>query len=198
MNQKGETTLLAVLLMMSLMGVIILTSLELKKSYLDLERRTQLFLCVKESKGELKELLVFMGKANWGIKNIDRIKLIIAFFPGLQGYAMNAQKIKKYLQQTQDIRLKIHLAKLKNLRNKKCPIDPKMLFTPFKLQYTSLYRDTNGLVTLRKEEWSHLYLKKNYLIELTIKPWDWENLHPKISFQSKEKKVKVSSLWFSS
>jgi hypothetical protein len=194
MNQKGEITLLATLLMMGLLGIIILTSLELKKSYLHLEKRTHLFLCVKETKGELQSFMSFIGKVNWGIKNMNKIKLLLTIFPGLQAHSMNAEKMKEYLQKSQDLRVINYLRRLNQLLNKSCPIDPRMLLTPFKMQQTFLKRTHTGLVYLREKEWSYHFINQNYHLELKIKPQVWENLHPKIIYNSKERKVKASSL----
>ena len=70
MNQKGEVTLITTLLMFILLGIVLLSSLELKSSFRKLQRRTELFLCVKETKGEINLFLKFMGRTNWAIKNM--------------------------------------------------------------------------------------------------------------------------------
>jgi hypothetical protein len=85
MNQNGEVTLIVIFMMIGLLGIIILCSLELKESFGNLQNRTKTFLCTKESIGEQQALIKFIGKTNWGIKNINKIKLIMMAFPGLQG-----------------------------------------------------------------------------------------------------------------
>lgn len=194
MNQKGEVSLLCVLLIFTCMSLALLSALELKKNYALLEKRTHLYLCVKETKGEFHQFMKFMGRTNWGIKNLNRASLIMVFIPGMQAVAMEAQKIKKYLKLAQNIRLISYLKTLKDIKQNSCPIDPRMLITPFKLGAEFFQRDGDGAVQLRANEWTYYFLSKPYLVSLTIKGTSFERVNPKIKYISEEKGAKLSSL----
>lgn len=190
MNQKGEITLFSCLLILTLSGLVLLCTLELQKSFGLLQKRTQLFLCVKETKGEFHHFMKFMGRTNWAIKNINRASLIMAFIPGLQKAALDAQKAKKYLQYIQNARVVSYLKTLKDLSGKSCPLDPRMFITPFKIGK----RDENGATILREEKWTYYYFSKPYLLSLKINAKNWERINPKIKYQAQEKAAKLSSL----
>jgi hypothetical protein len=194
MNQKGEATVLSTLLIVALSGIVLLCALELRKSFLLLEKRTHLFLCLKETKGELNEFLQFMGRSNWAIKNITKASLIMVFIPGLQGVAANAQKAKKIIQNAQDVRLISYLKVLAQLNQRQCPVDPRMLLTPFKIGPGLLKRDSDGAAELREKKWIYSYLSRPYFLQLEIDASGLEHLKPKITYKSKEKAVKLSSL----
>ena len=194
MNEKGEVTLLSCLLILTLTSLVLLCCLELRKSFRLLEKRTHLFLCVKETKGELHHFMKFMGRSNWAIKNINRASLVMLFIPGLQGVAMDAQKAKKYLQYIQEGMLVSYLKTLKDLKDKSCPIDPRMFITPFKLGTRLLKRDNEGAAILKEEKWTYYYFSKPYLLSLQVKPGNWEKVHPKINYKATEKAGKLSSL----
>lgn len=189
MNQKGEITLMSCLMILVLTSLVLLCALELNKSFKLLQKRTQLYLCVKETKGEFHEFMKFMGRSNWAIKNLNRMSLIMIFIPGLQKFALDAQKAKKYLQYIQNGRIVSYLKTLKDLKDKSCPLDPRMFLTPFKLK-----RDELGALVLRKEEWTYYFLSKPYFLGLKITPTRWERIQPKIGYHSEEKAAKLSSL----
>lgn len=194
MNQKGEITLLSTLILTVLMGMVLLCALELKKSYGLLQKRTHLFLCVKETKGEFHDYMKFMGRTNWAIKNINKASLVMMFIPGLQGIAADAQKAKKYLQYVQEARLVLYLKKLADLRGRKCSTDPRMFLTPFKLGSRLLKRDAHGAAELREEKWTYYYLSKPYLLQIEINASGFESLKPKLTYKSEEKAARLSSL----
>lgn len=194
MNQKGEITLLSCLLLLAMTFLVILCGLELKHNYSLLEKRTQLFLCVKETKGEHKKFMSFMGKTNWGIKNLNKLGLITLFIPGLQGISSNAQKAKKYLQYTQEIRLISYLKTLRDLKGKSCPLDPRMFITPFQIGTRFLNRDSEGAAQLRANEWTYYYFQKPYLVSLTVKANGWEKIKPDATYFTEERAAKLSSL----
>lgn len=193
-NQKGEVTVLLTLLIVVLTGIVLLCALELRKSYSFLEKRTHLFLCVKETKGELHQYMKFMGRTNWAIKNINKASLIMMFIPGLQGIAADAQKAKKYIQYAQEARLISYMKTLSDLRSKKCSTDPRMFITPFKLGSRLLKRDAFGAAELREEKWTYYYLSKPYLLQIEINASGFESLKPNIKYKSEEKAAKLSSL----
>jgi hypothetical protein len=192
-NEKGEATVLTTLLMVVLTGIVLLCALELQKSFSLMKRRTHLFLCVKETKGEVNEFMTFMGRTNWAIKNINRASLIMAFIPGLQGAALDAQKLKKYLKHAQSARLALYLKTLNDLRKKKCSLDPRMFLTPFQIS-TGLKRDGHGAAKLREEKWTYYFLAKPYLLQMEINAKAFESLRPDISYKTEEKGAKLSSL----
>lgn len=197
MNQKGEVTLLSMLLILGLSSLVLLSSLELRRSFTLLEKRTELFLCVKETKGEFHHFMKFMGRTNWGIKNINRAGLIAMFIPGLQGASLEAQKLKKYLQYSQEARLVSYLKTLNDLRSKSCPLDPRLFITPFKLGSRIFQRDSEGALILREGKWTYYFLSKPYLLQIEIDLRKWERPNSQLSYQAEEKAAKLSSLWSS-
>jgi hypothetical protein len=194
MNQKGEITLLASLLMFILFGIVLLCSLELKKSFYQLQRRTELFLCVKEAKGELSEFIKFIGKTNWAIKNLNRAELIMMFIPTGQVSAMNAEKLKSLILKSQDVRLFSYLNSLKKIKTKGCKIDLRMFITPFELSLGTFKRDKEQAAILREKKWKYSFYSKPYFISLKTNSTDWEKLSPKIIFISEEKMVIPQSI----
>ena len=194
MNQRGEVSLLCVLVIFTCASLVMLSALELKKNYRLLEKRTELYLCAKETKGEIHEFMTFMGRTNWGIKNLNRASLIMIFIPGMQGAAMDAQKVKKYLKYAQNLRLVSYLKTMKSLKGKSCPLDPQLFLTPFHLGTEVFDRDSEGAAQLRKNEWTYYFLSKPYLLTLTIKGTSFERVNPKITYISEEKGAKLSSL----
>ncbi len=182
------------LALFAMMCLVLLCSLELRKSFRLLEKRTHLFLCIKETKGEHHNFMKFMGQTNWGIKNINRVSLIMMFIPGLQGVAADAQKVKKYIQYSQEIRLVSYLQTLSNLKRKSCPQDPRMLITPFKLGNRLLMRDSDGGAELKKEKWTYYYFLKPYFLSLEVDASGFENPKPKIQYAAEEKMGTLSSL----
>lgn len=193
MNQKGEITLFSCFILLSMMFIVLLCTFELQKSFRLMERRTQLFICVKEIKGEHHNFLRFMGQSNWGIKNINRLSLVIMFIPGLQGAAINTQKAKKYLQYIQEVRVIGYLKILNKLKEKNCPIDPRMFITPFKLGTRLLNRDAEGAAQLKQEQWTYLYFLKPYLLSLKINAQNFEGIKPQIIYFTEEKMATLSS-----
>lgn len=189
MNQKGEITLLSCLMILVLTSLVLLCALELNKSFKLLQKRTHLYLCVKETKGEFHEFMKFMGRSNWAIRNLNRLSIVMIFIPGLQKFAIDAQKAKKYLQYIQNGRTVSYLKTLKDLKGRNCPLDPRMFLTPFKLK-----RDQLGALVLREKEWTYYYLSKPYFLSLKISPKRWERIQPKISYLSEEKAAKLSFL----
>lgn len=188
MNQRGEITLFSCFLLLALMALVLVCGLELRKSFKLLEKRSHLFLCVKETKGEFNEFMIFMGRTNWGIKNINRASLIMMFIPGLQGAAMDAQKLKKYLVYAQNIRLVSYLKTLTDLKAKSCPLDPRMFITPFKTK-----RDAEEALVLREKEWTYYFLLKPYVLSLSTSEAGFQSVNPKMKYLMEEKGAMLSS-----
>lgn len=197
MNQRGEMTLLSVMIIALMTGLILLCSLELQRSFKLIQKRTHLFLCVKETKGEIKNHLQFMGRTNWAIKNVHRAGIIAIFIPGLQGAALKAEKMKKLLIQLQTFELISYLKKINDLRAKGCPLDPRTLITPFKIGASLHQRDSAQKAILRDSSWSYLFIQGPYSVKLEFTDARLERLDPKIKITSSEKGVTLSSLWSS-
>lgn len=194
MNQKGETTLLGVLAILGVSLILTLSALELSRSFSLLKKRSELFLCVKETKGELNQFLHFMGKTNWALKNLNRASFIMMLIPGLQGTASNVKKMKKAIILLQNFKLVSYLKTINDLRQKGCPFEPNLAITPFKLSPLSgLERDPEERAILRKEKWRHYFILKPYGITLTVNAQEWEALNPQIIFEGSETLGKLSS-----
>jgi hypothetical protein len=159
-----------------------------------MKTRTTLLLCTKETKGELHELLIFMGRTNWGIKNLQRVKLLSLILPGSQFTSQSADKIKKILQRTQEVRLASHFNIIKNLKLKGCPLPLSLLKTPFETIGPILKRDQNGSIKLRSFEWNYYFFLRPYEIHLNVVAKEWENLSPQLVYVVEDKPVRFSSL----
>ncbi len=194
MNQKGEVSLMGILVLVVLTGIVMLGALELEHSYRKLQHRTQLFLCTKEAKEELALYLRFMGKTNWAIKNTHRAGMIMIFIPGLQGASMNAEKIKRIIIKLQNLKLASYLKTLRNLTQKSCALDPRMFITPFNLGPLGYQRTSEGVALLRKNQWSYLFHEPPYALSLKIQLLTLESLKPKIQFITEERGGKLSFL----
>lgn len=194
MNQKGEATLFSILCLVALTGLMLLTSLELKKEFSLLKKRTDLFLCVKETKGELKEFITFMGRTNWGIKNINRASLIMIFIPGFQGAALDAQKLKKALIHWQNLSIAKYAKTVHSLKAKSCPVDPRMYLTPFEMTGTGFKRDKDGAAILRRNTWDYHFLSRPYFLSLRFEAKDFEAISPRFKITALESAEKLSSL----
>lgn len=194
MNERGEITLFCSLLIFACMGLVLLCGLELTKSFKDLEKRTELFLCAKETKGEFHSYMTFMGRTNWGIQNVNRAGLILLFIPGAQGLAMDTQKLKIYLKRIQTLKLATYLKTLSKIRKKGCPLDTRIFLTPFKLSTSGYQRDAEGAAILRSKKWNYYFLSKPYLLSLNIDASSYESVRPNIIYMSEEKGARLSSL----
>ncbi len=186
--------LVFVMMIAGLSGLLILCALNLHRSYRLLEKRTGLFLCMKETEGELVRYMKFMGRTNWAIKNIRKAQLIMVFIPGLQGGAANAEKLRKALVKIQDMTLVPYLKKLSEMKLRGCPVDPRMLRTPFELSGIAYKRNTNGAARLREEKWTHHYISLPYAVSVAWNARDYEAVSPGIERKSSEKTARLSSI----
>lgn len=193
-NQRGEMNLVFVLLVAGLSGVMILCALSLYRSFRLLEKRTELFLCVKETEGELVQYMRFMGRTNWALKNIRKAQLIMVFIPGLQGAVANAEKLRKTLVTLQDLTLVPYLKKLREMRSRGCPLDPRLLITPFHLSGRGYQRGTDGSARLREEKWKNLYISFPYTLSIEWNVRAYESVNPQIQRTSSEIGARLSSV----
>jgi hypothetical protein len=194
MNQRGDSTLFCILLLLALSSLVILCSLELKRSFSLLEKRAHILLCVKETKGEINRYLKFMGRTNWAIENINRARLIMMLIPGLQGAALSGDKLKDALIHLQDASLILYFKTINDLKKRSCPIDPRMLLTPFEIELKGYKRDLEGAAKLRKKEWSYYFLHLPYAVSLEVTASSYKRIKPKIKYQFKESEVTSSLL----
>ena len=194
MNQKGEASLFAILSVVVLVSVVLLSTLQLRRSYKLLQKRTHLFLCTKEFKGEHTEFMRFMGQTNWAIVNIQRAQIVMFFVPGLQGVAASGGNIRKFLMLSQYYKLVSYLKQIHSLQSRNCPLDPRMLITPFELTPTGFHRDLEGAAKLREKEWTYVFLSSPYLLELKVNARGFQRIKPKLKIIASERAAKLSSL----
>jgi len=187
MNQRGDVTLTALLFLIALSALVSLSALELHRSFSLLKKRTQLFLCTKETKGEMHEFLRFMGRTNWALQNLEKAKLVMLVIPGLQGGAMKAHKTKKILKRLQNLRLIPYMKKLGQLKSKGCPLDPRLLQTPFHLSATGFQRGKYGEARLRSQKWRYQFVSLPYILELSINASGMISLNPRMEYSSQER-----------
>jgi len=194
-NEKGEATLFCVLILVALSGLLTLAGLELQRNFEQLQKRTELFLCVKEIKGELNDYLRFMGRTNWILKNTSRAQLAAVFFPPLWPYIYNVEKLKKMVKVMQAGDSALYLVKLQKLKSRGCPVDPQMFLTPYRPGKDYFFsRTIEGAAKLRKTKWTYYFFSKPYLLTLKTNAGMSESLKPKLFYQAEEKMGTLSSL----
>jgi hypothetical protein len=189
MNQKGEAVLFCVLVLTLLSGLLSLCGLELQRTFRQLENRTKIFLCVKETKGETNNFIKRMGQSNWMIKNTSKAQFFMAFIPGLQGASLKAKEIKKALQTYQQKLLVEYLGALAKIKLKACPIDHQLLKTPFETHLMSFKRGAEGEALARKTRWKYSFYLNPYLLTMDLDLNHWEKQNPIIYLKTKEKQA---------
>lgn len=194
MNQRGDVNLFFVIFVAGLSGVMLLCALRLQRSFRLLEKRTELFLCVKETEGELSRYMKFMGRTNWAIRNVEKAKYIMMFIPGLQGGALEAEKAKRTLILVQNTALVPYLKKFAVLKAKGCPVDPRLLITPFELSGAGYQRDHLGSAKLRKTIWTNQYVSLPYSLSVEWDASGFEAINPRLLRKSWENGAKLSSI----
>lgn len=197
MNQKGEAILFCVLILVILSGLFTLCGLELERSFSQLQTRTTLFLCAKETKTEFKKYMTLMGRSNWALKHLSQAQLVAMMIPGLQGVALKASKLKKALKTIQHIALGKYILTLKALKLKGCPVNPEIFQTPFYLSGLTYRRDQKGAAIIRKKQWTYPFMKNPYLLNLKINATQFEAPFPKVYFTAQEKREMSYSPFFS-
>jgi hypothetical protein len=183
-----------ILLIVTLSGLLGLCTLRLEKSLALLKKRTDLFLCVKETKGELKRHLVFMGRTNWALLNTTRAQLIMVLIPGLQGMALNADNVKKTITTLQRAELFFYLTSLGRLKKKGCPLDPRLVLTPFQLAAGDFRRRADKRAILRGQSWKYHFISPPWGIGLHFTNQNLESVQPKVTIQAREIGEKFSFL----
>lgn len=197
MNERGEAILLSVLILALLSGLLTLCGLELQHSFGQLRKRSELFLCAKEFKGELHQHLKIMGQTNWGLKNLSKIQILSVFIPGLQGVALSGKKIKKILKGIQVASTLRYVAAVTSLTKRHCPLPPNAYRGIFKREGLQLKRGRQSEALLRSRKWTYLFYHHPYLLEMSIDATNIEGLHPHPQYAFKEKGGKSFSLYSS-
>lgn len=195
LNQKGEATLFCVLILVVLSGLLTLSAVELHRSFSLLKKRTNLFLCTKEVKGELNLHLRYMGRLNWLIKNTTRAQVVALVIPPLWPYIGNADQLKRIAKTLQAADAVAFEVKLLGLARKGCPIDSRMYLSPYEIGTDyGFSRTMEGAAKLRNKEWTYYFLDRPYLLSLKVNAEESESLNPKIYYQAEEKGAMLSSL----
>ncbi len=197
MSERGEALLLSILILALLSGLLTLCGLELENSYGQLKRRSQLFLCTKEFKGELHQHLKLMGKTNWGLKNVSKIQVISLMIPGLQGVAMSSQKLKKALKGIQVASTLRYFAAMTSLTNRHCPLPSGALQGIFKMEGLRLKRGKQNEALLRDQKWTYHIYRHPYIIKMSINATLLDSIHPQITYELQEKGARLFSLYSS-
>ena len=194
-NQNGEATLFCVLILVALSGLLTLCSLELQYSFGLLKKRTHIFLCVKETKGELHRYLKHMGRLNWLIKNTSRAQAVAVFFPPLWPHVANADKLKRLAKTFQAAATPLYFDKIRDLKKRGCPIDPQIYLNPYELGSDYGFRRTlEGTAKIRKTKWTYHFLEKPYFLTLKVDAARAESLYPRVDYLAEEKTGTLSSL----
>jgi hypothetical protein len=194
MNQRGEINLLFVFMVAAMTGILVLCSMRLQRSFKLLEKRTHLFLCVKETEGELKRYMTFMGRTNWALKNLQKARLVALFIPGLQGAALEGEGIKKLLISLQNLALVPYLKKVGELHSRGCPLDPRVLQTPFQLTGLGYKRALDSSARLRNEKWTYHYVSFPYALSVDWDASGFESIRPAFVRISRENGARLSSI----
>jgi hypothetical protein len=194
-NQKGEVTLFCVLILVALSGLLTLCAVELQKNFSLMKKRTELFLCVKETKGELNNYLLRTARLNWLIKNTSRAQMVAVFFPPLWAAVGSAEKIKRVTKGLQLGALSLFEIKLLKLKKQGCPLDPRLLQSPYELGKDFGYTRTfEGAAKLREKKWTYYFIDRPYVLSLTVDAGQAESLIPKLEYRAEEKMGTLSSL----
>jgi hypothetical protein len=194
MNERGEAIVLSILILTLLTGLLSLCGLELQHSFGLMRKRSEIFLCTKELKGELHQHLKVMGQTNWGLKNIKKAQLLSAFIPGIQGVALSGEKLKKMLKGIQTTSLIHFLSVITTLNKRHCPVPVNAYQGAFQFDGVRLKRGLQGEALLRNKKWIYLFYHHPYLLEVRINAIRINELQPQIKYSITEKKVKSFSL----
>ena len=194
-NQKGEAVLFCVLILVALSGLLTLCGLSLQHHFSLMKKRTHLFLCAKETKGELDLYLKSMGRLNWLLKNISKAQAVAIFYPPLWTVVGNGEKLKRVAKVLQASELARYETQISRIRARGCPIDPQLILTPYQIgSDLGFQRSSGGPAIKRKQEWSYYFLEKPYLLTLKVNTTKNESIKPKILYETTEKGAILSSL----
>jgi hypothetical protein len=193
-NQKGEAVLFCTLILVALSGLLTLCGLELQHHFSLMKKRTHLFLCAKETKGELDLYLKSVGRLNWLLKNISKAQAVAIFYPPLWTVGGNAGKLKRLAKILQGAELARYETQISKLKARSCPIDPQLILTPYKIGTDlGFQRSHDGSAVRRKQEWTYYFLEKPYLLSLKVNTTKNESIRPKILYETMEKGAILSS-----
>jgi hypothetical protein len=189
MNQKGDTTMFSIFILMTLSSLMILGTLELQRNLELLKKRTKLFLCTKIAKGELDKHLRFLSRTNWALKNISRAKLLALFLPGFQVASLSSARLKQLIKTYQNLELLRYLNKLREMGLTGCFVDPKMLKTPFEINSSGYNRNVDETTKQREEKWEYRFIHPPYQLNLKIYLPQSKSLKPQIDYSTEERQA---------
>lgn len=171
--------LLASLLALKL-SFCVLLFLICEREYSALKERGKLMICLKEVKGESHLFIERIEKLNWGIRNADRAKYLMALFPPLIPVAANAQKAKEVMSQMQNLLLLKYLMKLGQLKIR-CRIHQETFSTPYQITAQGFRRNFEGVTQWRKK-WKIKINSKQEQILVQVNPQTIRSLKPKVQY----------------
>lgn len=159
MNNKGNTTLLGItiLMILSIIGLNLLS--KRVKSFTLLKDKQELLLCTKKINGETRKLINRMEISNTSLKLLTigkRISLIsVIFAPGVSLSTQSGIKKAIFLgKRFQDILIFSYLNFLRIQLTSKCSIALAAFKTPYKLSFLKLKRNSYNQVRARKKVWT--------------------------------------------
>lgn len=171
--------LLASLLALKLSFSVLLL-LICEREFSHLKERGKLMICLKEVKGESHLFIEQIEKLNWGIRNADRAKYLMALFPPLVPVAASSEKAKKVMIQMQNLLLLKYLMKLGQLKMS-CRIQQETFSTPYQITAQGFHRNFEG-VTLWRKKWKIKINSKQEQILVQVNPQTIRSLKPKVQY----------------
>lgn len=111
-------------------------------------------ICVKKFHNQTRELIKDMGLMNQIISAETMIQAASIFFPSTWIAQGHLKKIKEATKALQRLRLLSYLKDIGKAYLDKCPLDPRSLRTPFKIQGLKLKRNSLGMALFRENTWS--------------------------------------------
>lgn len=151
-----------------------------EREFSHLKERGKLMICLKEVKGESHLFIEQIEKLNWGIRNADRAKYLMALFPPLVPVAANAQKAKEVMSQMQNLLLIKFLTKLGQFKIH-CRIQQETFITPYQITPQGFRRNFEG-VTLWRKKWKIKINSRQEQIQVLLNPIKIRSLKPQIQY----------------
>ena len=171
--------LLASLLALKL-SFSVLLFLICEREFSHLKERGKLMICLKEVKGESHLFIEQIEKLNWGIRNADRAKYLMALFPPLVPVAASSEKAKKVMMQMQNLLLLKYLMKLGQLKIS-CRIQQETFITPYQITPQGFRRNFEG-VTLWRKKWKIKINSRQEQVQVLLNPIKIRSLKPQIQY----------------
>ena len=116
------------------------------------------------------------------------------FIPGLQGMALEGEKLKRTLILYQNVSLIPFMKKMAELKSRGCPMDPRIFITPFQLSGSVYQRGADGIALLRSSKWTYQYVSIPYSLSVEWDGSNFEAINPRFKRISWENAAKLSSI----